>query len=104
MKKIHIRLKTGKRIPQTSIVKDANPAVAWNSSSVSFQYEEGQGIKIDVYAEDKEKVDKLIDHFITPLLCTLPKYFYYGSMWAGTFEDLMNGVYKEAGSFIVQKQ
>lgn len=41
---------------------------------------------------------------VTPLLCTLPKYFYYGSMWAGTFEDLMNGVYKEAGSFIVQKQ
>ena len=42
-------------------------------------------------------------HVQTPLLCTLPKYYYYGSMWAGTFEGLMNGVYKEVGSFIVQK-
>ena len=41
-------------------------------------------------------------HFITPLLCTLPEYYYYGSMWAGSFEGLMNGVYKEVGSFIVQ--
>ena len=42
-------------------------------------------------------------HFITPLLCTLPEYYYYGSMWAGAFEGLMSGVYKEVGSFIVQK-
>ncbi len=103
MKRIHTRLKAGKRIPQTSIVKDANPAVAWNSSSVSFQYEEGQGIKIDVYAEDKEKIERLIVLFISSLLCALPMYYYYGRMWKGTFEDLMNGDFQETGSFIVHK-
>ena len=103
MKRTHIRLKAGERIPQAHIILEANPTVAWNCSSISFQYEEGQGIKIDVYAEDKEKVDKLIDHYITPLLCTLPKYYYYGRLYTGTFESLMNGVYKEEGSFIVQK-
>ena len=101
MKRTHIRLKAGERIPQTYILEDVNPEVVWNCSSVSFYYEEGQGIKIDAYAEDKEKIDKLLDHFITPLLCALPKY-YYGSMWAGTFERLINGDYKEVGSFVVQ--
>lgn len=103
MKKTYIRLKAGERIPQTYILEEADHKVAWNCSFVSFYYEEGQGIKIEVYAEDKEKIDNLIDHFITPLLCTLPEYYYYGSMWAGSFEGLMNGVYKEVGSFIVQK-
>lgn len=103
MIRTHIRIKIGERIPQTYIIKGANPSVTWNCSSVSFQYEEGQGIKIDIYADDKEKVDKLIDHYITPLLCALPKYYYYGRLFTGTFEGLMNGVYIEEGSFIVQK-
>lgn len=103
MKRTHIRLKAAERIPQAYIVKEANPSIVWNCSSVSFQYEEGQGIKIDVYAEDKEKIGRIIDHFITPLLCTLPEYYYYSSMWAGSFEGLMNGVYKEVGSFVVPK-
>lgn len=103
MKRTHIRLKAGERIPEAYILKDANPAIVWNCSSVSFQYEEGQGIKIDVYAEDKEKIDNLIVLFISPLLCTLPKYYYYGRMWKGTFEGLMNGDFQETGSFIVQK-
>ena len=103
MKRTHIQLKAGERIPQTYIILEAKPTVAWNCSFVSFYYEEGQGIKIDVYAEDKERIDKLIDHFLTQLLCDLPKYYYYGKMWAGTFEGLMNGVYKEVGSFKVQK-
>ena len=103
MKRTHIRLKAGERIPQTYLTIEANPTVVWNCSSVSFQYEEGQGIKIDVYSEDKERIDKLINHFITPLLCTLPKYYYYGSMWAGSFEGLINGEYKEVGSFIVKQ-
>lgn len=103
MKRTHIRLKAGERIPQTYIIKDANPAVVWPFSSISFQYEEGQGIKIDVYADDKEKIDKLIVLFISPLLCALPMYYYYGRMWKGTFESLMNGDFQETGSFIVQK-
>ena len=103
MKRTHIRLKAGERIPQTYTIKDANPAVVWSYSSISFQYEEGQGIKIDIYAEDKEKIDKFIVLFISPLLCTLPKYYYYGRMWKGTFEGLMNGGFKETGSLIVQK-
>jgi len=103
MKRTHIRFKAGERIPKNYLTIEAEPTVAWNCSFVSFYYEEGQGFKIDVYAEDKERIDKLIDHFITPLLCTLPKYYYYGCMWAGTFEGLMNGVYKEAGSLTVQK-
>ena len=103
MKRTHIRLKAGERIPQAYIIKDANPAVVWSYSSISFQYEEGQDIKIDVYAEDKEKIEKLIVLFISPLLCALPMYHYYGRMWKGTFEDLMNGDFQEMGSFIVQK-
>ena len=103
MKKTYIQLKAGERIPQTYIIKDAIQTVGWSCSSISFQYEEGQGIKIDVYAEDKEKIEKLIALYISPLLCTLSKYYYYGRMWVGSFEGLMNGVYKEAGSFIVQK-
>ena len=103
MKRTHIRLKAGERIPQNYLTIEAKPTVAWNCSFVSFYYEEGQGIKIDVYAEDKEKVDKLIDHFITPLLFTLQEYYFYGSMWAGSFEGLINGEYKEVGSFVVQK-
>ena len=103
MKRTHIRLKAGERIPQNYLTIKAEPTVAWNCSFVSFYYEEGQGIKIDVYAEDKERIDKLIVHFITPLLCTLPKYYYYGSMWAGSFEGLINGEYKEVGSFIVKQ-
>ena len=103
MKRTHIRIKAGERIPQAYKILEANPNVAWNCSSVSFQYEEGQGIKIDVYADDKEKIGRIIDHFITPLLCTLPKYYYYGKSWTGSFDDLINGVYKEEGSFIVQK-
>ena len=98
-----MRLKTGESIPEAYLLEEANPAVNWNRSYVSFQYEEGQCIKIDVYAEGKERIDKLIEHFITPLLCTLANYYYYGRMWIGTFEDLMNGVYKEEGSFFVQK-
>ena len=63
MKRTHIQLKAGEGIPQTYIILEAKPTVAWNCSFVSFYYEEGQGIKIDVYAEDKEKIDNLIDHF-----------------------------------------
>lgn len=103
MKRTHIQLKAGERIPEAYTLKDANPAVVWSRSYVSFQYEEGLGIKIDVYAEDKEKIDKLIDYFISPLLYTLPEYYYYGSMWAGTLEGLINGDLQEMGSFIVQK-
>ena len=103
MKRTHIRLKSGERIPQAYIIKDVNTAVVWSYSSISFQYEEGQGIKIDVYAEDKEIIENLIVLFISPLLCTLPMYYYYGRMWKGTFEGLMNGDYQETGSFIVQK-
>ena len=103
MIRTHIRLKIGERIPQTYIIKEANPSIIWNCSSVSFQYEEGQGIKIDVYADDKEKIDGIIDHFITPLLCTLPKYYYYGKSCTGSFDELINGVYKEVGAFIVKK-
>lgn len=73
--------------------------VAWKCPSISSQYQEGQGIKMKM----KERIDKLIEHFITPLLCTLPKYYYYGYMWGGTFERLMNGHFQETGSFIVQK-
>lgn len=103
MKRTHIRLKAGERIPQAYNIIDANPAVVWSYSSISFQYEEGQGIKIDVYAEDKEIIEKLIVLFISPLLCALPMCYYYGRMWKGTFEGLMNGVFQETGSFIVQK-
>jgi len=104
MKRTHMRLKAGESIPEEAyLLKEANPAVNWNRSYVSFQYEEGQGIKIDVYAEDKERIDKLIEHFTTPLLCKLSNYYYYGRMWKGTFEDLMNGDFQETGSFIVQK-
>ena len=103
MKKAHIRLKAGERIPQTYIIEDANSAIVWSYSSIFFQYEEGQGIKIDVYAEDKENIENLIALFVYPLLCALPKYYYYGRMWNGTFEGLMNGVFNETGSFIVQK-
>ena len=103
MKRTHIRLKAGERIPQAYIIKDANPTVDRSYSSISFQYEEGQGIKIDVYAEDKEIIENLIVLFISPLLCALPMYYYYGRMWKGTFEGLMNGDYQETGSFIVQK-
>lgn len=103
MKRTHIRLKAGERIPQTYSIKDANPAVGWSYSSISFQYEDGQGIKIDIYAEDKEEIEKLIVLFVSPLLCVLPKYYFYGRMWKGTFEGLMNGDFQETGSFIVQK-
>ena len=103
MKRTHIRLKAGEKIPQTYIVKDANPAVVWKCSSISFQYEEGQGIKIDVYSENKEKIEKLIVLFISPLLSSLPKYYYYGRMLKGTFEGLINGDFREIGSFVVQK-
>lgn len=103
MIRTHIRIKIGERIPQTYIIKGANPSVTWNCSSVSFQYEEGQGIKIDVYADDKEKIGRIIDHFITPLLCTLPKYYYYGKSWTGSFDGLINGDFKEVGTFIVEK-
>ena len=103
MKRTHIQLQLGERIPQTYIIKDANPMVAWKYPSISFQYEEGQGIKFDVYAEDKERIGILTGNFIAPLLCSLPKYYYYGRMCKGTFEDLINGNFQETGSFIVQK-
>lgn len=103
MIRTHIRLKIGEGIPQTYAIREANPSVIWNCSYVSFSYEEGQGIKIDVYAEDKEKIGRIIKHFITPLLCTLPKYYYYGKSWTGSFDGLINGDFKEVGTFIVNK-
>lgn len=103
MKRTHIQVKVGESIPQTYILEDTNPTVSWNSSSISFKYEEGQGIKIDVYANDKEMIDALVNHFITPRLCTLSMYYYYGRMWKGTLEGLLNGDFHETGSFIVQK-
>ena len=103
MIRTHIRLKIGERIPQAYITLEANPTVAWNCSSVSFQYEEGQGIKIDVYANDKKKIDNILGYFISPLLCTLPMYYYYGKSWTVSFEGHINGDFKEVGSFIVQR-
>lgn len=103
MKRTHIQIKAGERLPHCYIIEEAKPTIVWNSSSISFQYEEGQGIMIDVYAEDKEKIEKIIVLFIYPLLSILPQYYYYGRMWVGTFEGLMNGFFRKMGSFIVQK-